>query len=86
MTAGHTTDNSPPSHPFGAEAAGVPSIALGVLSESLRDAMDRLRRRTKRDGFSAGVAAAERVLAAFVDAVACEAERRDWRRNQEARG
>ena len=77
------TTTRPTRRPFGVEAEAVPSGALGILAGLLRDDLDRLRRRTKRDGHAAGVKAAAYTLELFIDALDREAEQRDWRRNQE---
>ena len=68
---------TPPERPFDAEAASIPTAALGVLGAEMRDVLDRLGKRTKRDGFSRGNSAAIAVLTAFAEAIDREAGRRD---------
>lgn len=78
-----TTDTPTSQRPFSTESESIPSSALGLLSGLIRDDLDRLRRRTRRDGHSAGVKAAGCALDLFADALEREAERRDWVRDHE---
>ena len=80
-----TAESPPEPYGFAAEAAHIPSGAIGILTSIIHDDLDRLRRRAKRDGHSPGVSATEHVLDLFVHALEREAESRDHRRRQEER-
>jgi len=79
MVAPNPTDRpTPEPRLFNVDLATIPSGTLGVLATIVRDDMDRLSKRTRRDGHSDTVSAAKLVLQQLVADLEREAAERDW--------
>jgi len=63
---------------FNVNVADIPSAALGVLTTIVRDDLDRLAKRTRRDGYTDTASAAKGVLQQLVADLEREAAERDW--------
>jgi len=80
LGTGNTAHCTPALHVFDEELRWLPSTSIGSLADLIRDDHSRLRRRAKRDGWSAGGEASERFLSFLLNALDYESRRRDQER------